>query len=207
MEKAAETLYTAKMQHNAATIEKLVVMQYNTFQTVNKLVRYLIGAVMIAYGLITYDKGMFTTYLCLLLGGFMLASVNLRPKHNAKLILQQIGRKFPSSEYFFSANGFKDSEKSKEIPYKNLIKIIDDRKYLYLYVSKQSAYMVNGDTVLGKDGLNGLRALIAEKSGIRWSSPATFWNFSIRNLRDAASGREEIFTGERLSDKKFGFFK
>ena len=207
MGKSAEPLYTAKMQHSAATIEKLVVMQYNTFQIVNKLVRYGIGAAMIAYGLITYERGMFTTYLCLLLGGFMFASVNLRPKHNARLIIQQMGNKFPSSDYTFTANGFKDGEKSKEIPYKELIKVIHDRKYLYLYISKQSAYMLNGDTVNGESGLSGLKALITEKTGLKWSSPANFWNFSIRNMRDMMPEKEESYAGDRLSDRKRRFFR
>ncbi len=195
-----ETQYTALMKHNSETIEKLVLMQYNTFQTGNKVIKITIAAVMIAYGVITAGSGMITSYLCLFLGCVLLAGLNVRAKSNAKKIIAQMDGRFPESEYHFSREGFRDSDNSREIPYRNLIKIIDDQSYLYLYITKESAYMVNSRSVYGKDGLTGLKDLISEKTGMKWEKPASFWNFNINTLRDLTGKNKQSFTGERLRD-------
>ena len=60
-------LYTAVMKHNAETIEKLVLMQYNTFQLKNKIAMIIISIALIVYGVFTFSTGMITSYLCLFL--------------------------------------------------------------------------------------------------------------------------------------------
>ena len=79
-----EVLYTAVMKHNADTIEKLVLMQYNTFQVGKKISLILISLVLIAYGVFTFSSGMITSYFCLFLGCVMIAGLNVRSKSNAK---------------------------------------------------------------------------------------------------------------------------
>ncbi len=193
-------MYTALMKHNAETIEKLVLMQYNTFQIRRKIVSILLSIAMILYGVFTFHTGMITSYFCLFLGCVMIAGLNVRAKSNARKILAQLSGKYPSSEYYFSEAGFRDSKKSGEIPYSNLIWLIDDRKYLYLYITKESAYMVNNSSVYGEGGLDGLKELLSEKSGQKWSSPSTFWNFNINSLRELLGSRSSGFEGERLND-------
>ena len=195
-----EVLYTAVMKHNADTIEKLVLMQYNTFQVGKKISLILISLVLIAYGVFTFSSGMITSYFCLFLGCVMIAGLNVRPKSNARKIIAQMNNRFPSSEYYFSSTGFKDSEKSKEISYQSLIKLIDDKKYLYLYISKESAYMVNASSVYGEGGVNGLKNLISEKAGCKWTKPSSFWSFNINNMRELFGNRTSRFEGERLKD-------
>ena len=195
-----KVLYTALMKHNAETIEKLVLMQYNTFQIRKKIVMILISLALIAYGVFTYRSGMITSYFCLFLGCVMIAGLDVRAKSNAKKIIAQLNNKFPSSQYYFSSAGFRDSEKGKEIPFQSLIKLLDDKKYLYLYVSRESAYMVNNASVYGEGGLDGLKQLISDKAGIKWSKPSSFWNFNIHTLRELLEKKTSSFKGERLPD-------
>ena len=101
-----KVLYTAVMKHNAETIEKLVLMQYNTFQIGKKITLILISLALIAYGVITFSSGMITSYFCLFLGCVMIAGLNVRPKSNAKKIIAQMNNSFPSSEYYFSSTGY-----------------------------------------------------------------------------------------------------
>ncbi len=195
-----KVLYTALMKHNANTIEKLVLMQYNTFQVKNKLIQILLSLLLILYGVFTFHTGMVTSYLCLFLGCVMIAGLDVRAKSNARKIISQMNNRFPSSAYYFTSTGFKDSEKSKEIPYTELIKLIDDRKYLYLYVSKESAYMIANASVYGDGGLEGLKKLLSEQTGINWTRPASFWSFNINNLRELF-GKKSSYEGERLPDR------
>ena len=52
--------YTAKMKHSADTIERLVVMQYNTFQTRNKFLRVFLAMAMLVYGVYMSGRQMIT---------------------------------------------------------------------------------------------------------------------------------------------------
>ena len=192
------------MQHDEGTIEKLVLMQYNTFQLKSKIIKIVISIAMLVYGVVTIESKMFTSYICLFLGSVMIAGLNVRPKSNAKKLSEQMKGRFPSSDYRFSSKGFRDSEKSKEIPYKKLVKLIDDKTYLYLYVSEESAYMVRNASVKGEDRLEGLKKLLSDKSGLKWSRSASIWSFNIGNVRELmASGGAggSAYVGERLGDR------
>ena len=196
----AKVLYTALMKHNAETIEKLVLMQYNTFQLKNKIAMIIISIELIVYGVFTFSTGMITSYLCLFLGCVMIAGLNVRAKSNAKKIIAQMNNNFPSSQYYFSSTGFRDSEKGKEIPYQKIIKLIDDKQYLYLYISRESAYMVNNASVYGEGGLSGLKNLTSDKTGLKWTKPSSFWSFNIHTIRELLGRESSSFEGERLSD-------
>lgn len=192
--------YTAKMKHNAGTIERLVLMQYNTFQTRNKLLRVFLAMAMLVYGVYMSGRQMVTPYLCLFLGCVLLAGMNVRPKSNAKKLIAQMGGRFPSSDYSFSDSSFLDGAGASPVPYSSLIKLIDDRAYLYLYVSRQSAYMIDRSTVKGPDGPDGFKEFLAEKTGLKWSRSTNFWTFSIRDLRSSGGSRGGE-DGPRLSDR------
>ena len=196
----SELKYTALMKHNAESIEKLVLMQYNSFQVRNKLVRVAFAFVMLVYGVVTAGKGLFTSYLCLILGSMILAGLNVRPKSNARKLIAQMNGTFPSSEYYFTDHGFRDSKDGKEIPYQKLIRLIDDKDFLYLYISKESAYMVDNRSVYGADGLKGLKTLIKEKTGLSWRKPSSFWTFNIYSLQELFGRTKDAFEGERLRD-------
>lgn len=193
-------IYSAKMQHNSDTIERLVVMQYNTFQIKNKLFRVFISMVMLVYGVLMSGKQLITPYLCLFLGCVILAGLNVRPKSEAKKLISQMGRRFPSSDYSFSENSFLDGAGASPISYSSLIKLIDDRAYLYLYVSRQSAYMIDRNTVKGPEGLDGFKDFLAQKAGLKWSRSKNFWLFSIKDLR-SCDGTHSDDDGPRLSDR------
>ena len=194
--------YTAKMKHSGETITRLVVMQYDTFQFGKKFVRILFSLVLIAYGALFLQEKMVTPILALFLGCMMIAGLNTRPKHNANLLIKQMNGKFPSSDYYFSETGFKDSVKSEEIPYSRLVRLVDDRKYMYFYVTKESAYMVDNASVKGEGGLEGLKDFVAAKSGLKWTRPVTLLNFGLNTFRQNR-GREDNYSGPRLTDRNF----
>ena len=192
--------YTAKMKHSADTIERLVVMQYITVQTTNKLIRVFLAMAMLVYGVYMSGRQMITPYLCLFLGCVLLAGLNVRPKSNARKLISQMGGRFPRSDYSFHEKNFSDGAGASPIPYSSLIKLIDDRSYLYLYVSKQSAYMLDRSTVNGPDGLEGFKVFLTDKTGLKWSRGTNFWTFSIKDLR-SSGGKQSGEDGPRLGDR------
>lgn len=186
--------YTAKMQHSEETIKRLVLTQYGSFQYWKKLLRIALALGMIAFGILGSGELVSTT-VCLLFGCILLTGLNTRPNHNAKMICAQMKGQFPSSDYSFTDKGFRDHDGGELIAYSGLVRLVEDREYMYLYISTQSAYMVDKSTVSG-DGAEGLKSLIAAAAGLRWTKPVTLMNFSIRTV--FAGRRDKGFEGYRL---------
>ena len=196
-----EILYRAKMNHNATTIEKLVVMQFSVFQMPKKIMLIISAVLMIIYGLIMSKKGLITSYFCLFLGCTIITGLDVRPKMNARKAIRQLNGKYPVSSYSFSQVGFRDADNRKELSYSTLKKLAYDQKYLYLYVSSKSAYMVSASSVQGIDGLNGLKNLISGESGLRWERPFTFWSFKAKDLFELLGDKDrKRRVGRRLGD-------
>lgn len=180
--------YTAKMQHSEKTIVRLAETQYNTFQYGKKLVRMGLAMVMILIGLSMGNEGYVTPMLCLFFGCVLLAGLNVRVRSNAHKICAQMNGKYPSSEYVFRDDGFRFYAEGEWIPYAKLIRLVEDRQYFYLYISSQSAYMVDRATVSG-DGDAGLKRFLAERTGQKWTRPFNLLNFRFRSI--FARGKEK----------------
>lgn len=185
-------IYRAKMKHSADTIKKLVQTQYDTFQFGRKILNMAIAFGLILFGLYA-DPSMFMPLIALFVGCVLLANINAVPRMRAKEVLQQMGGKFPKSDYSFLEKGFKFYDKGEIIPYSSLIRLVEDRQYLYLYVSEQSAYMMDKGTVTG-GSLEDLKTFLKIETGLTWTRPASLFNFK---LKDVLRKKEE-YKGPRL---------
>ena len=172
--------YRAKMQHNRTTIHKLIQTQYDTFQFGKKLGHIAIAVGLILYGLYA-DQTMFTPMFALFVGCVMLANINAYPKANANRVLKMMGEDYPKSDYVFEKDSFRFNEEAEPVPYSKIIRLVEDREYLYLYVSKQSAYMVDKSTVSGGN-VNDLKTFLAIETLQKWSRPANIFNFRVGDL-------------------------
>lgn len=185
--------YRAKMKHSADTIRKLIQTRYDTFRFGRKLLSAAIAFGLILFGLYA-DPSMFMPMIALFAGCVLLANLNAVPRMQAKEVLQQMGGKFPRSEYAFLEEGFRFYDKGETIPYGNLIRLVEDRQYLYLYVSEQSAYMVDKSTVTGGSPEE-LKTFLKIETGLSWTRPASLFNFKVKDLLPS---REKEPQGPRL---------
>lgn len=186
--------FTAKMVHDESTIVKLSMTQYNTFEYGKKLVRIVIALALIVYGLYA-DSSMLTPIICLLLGCFLMANVSLRPRVRGKKIAEQLHGNYPRSEYSFTEKSFTFSDKGEEVPYGKLMRLVEDREYMYLYISRESAYMVTKSTVSGT-GPEALKKYLSDKTGLKWTKPFSLLTFRFKPFWSGRSKDE--YTGERL---------
>ena len=185
--------YRAKMQHNKDTIQRLVQTQYDTFQFHKKLIHMALAIALILFGLYA-DPSMFMPLIALFVGCVMLANINAYPKAQAKEVLKMMGDHYPQSDYYFDEDSFTFHKDAEAVPYRNIIRLVEDREYLYLYVSKQSAYMVDKKTISrGKD--MELEDFLSVETGLKWSRPANLLNFRVKDL---FSGSKDDYTGPRL---------
>lgn len=185
--------YRAKMEHNKQTIYKLVQTQYDTFQFHKKLIHAALAMGMILFGLYA-DSTMITPLIALFVGCVMLANLNAYPRMQAKQVLEMMGEEYPKSDYHFEADHFTFNEEAEAVAYSKLIRLVEDREYLYLYVSKQSAYMVDKKTISrGKD--MELRDFLAIQTGLKWTRSANLLSFRIKDL---TAGSSDNYKGPRL---------
>lgn len=186
--------YTAKMQHNEDTIRRLVETQYGTFQFGKKLLRLVLAVGMIAFGVFGSSELVSPT-VCLIFGCILLTGLNTRARYNAKKICTQMKGDYPKSDYSFDDKDFRFYDKGEPIPYSNLIRLVEDKEYMYLYISRESAYMVEKASV-SDDGAEGLKALLEKASGLKWTKPVTLMNFGFRSLM--GKRKKDDYEGYRL---------
>jgi len=180
--------YTASMKHDARTIGKLVETQQRTFQFGRRAAHLLVSVLLILYGLFV-GKGSFTSYLALVAGCVMVTGLNAGIRRHAQRIVQQMDGDFPQSRYTFFEKGFRFYDKGEEIPYGKLVRLVEDREYLYLYISGQSAYMVDQSTISGGSPAE-LKAFLRAKTGLSWTRPNSLLTFSLPALWKR-SGRDD----------------
>lgn len=189
--------YTAKMEHNSKTIEKLVETQQRVFQFGQRVGYMLISALLIIYGLYA-DKSMYTSYLALFAGCVMVTGLSFNTKRHAQALVKQMEGNFPKSNYTFTDQGFTDYSEGDIIPYQKLYRLVEDQKYLYLYVNKQSAYMVDKSTVL-RGTPSDLKNFLSSKTALNWTRPNSLLNLSFLKLfREKEAERKSSYQGPRL---------
>lgn len=188
-------MYHAKMRHNTTTITKLIQTQYDTFQFKNKLAQVLVGFGLVLFGLFA-PKEWFMPWIALFVGCVMLANLNLVPKRQAKQVLAQMGKNFPKSDYTFSDAGFTFYDKGDSIPYKSLIRLVEDDRYCYLYISQMSAYMVDKRTITGGT-VEAWKNFLSSKADLSWTRPASLLTF---RFKDLFPPKEREYTGPQLKN-------
>lgn len=148
-------------------------MQYNQFQAWKRIFGIVFGFACIVIGL----ESSFSSSFGLLLiaaGAIVLSSLNAPAKALAKTLCDGFGGNPPFVNYTFSPEAFTYAENGEPVPYSSVVRLVDDGEFLYIYVSKKTAYMVSDFSVEGNGGLPGLKKLLAKGSGQEWRKPKKY---------------------------------
>lgn len=168
------------MEHSSDTVKRFTALQYNTFEPLGKIVKIILALALIIIGSLS---GSSTALIFLLfLGCVLITNLNAKAQSIADQVERALNGKFPKLEYSFTETGFIDGNGRPEIPYTELFRLIEDDEYFYLFVSKSSGYMIEASSVTGEDSTEGLKRLIAEKSGLEWTRPVTLVTLRLKDL-------------------------
>ena len=173
-------LYRAKMQHSSDTLKRFTVLQYDTFEPLGKLLRLAAAVVLIVIGAFSGSSALLV--FLLFVGCVLMTNLNFKAVAVADRVERALGGKFPTLAYSFSDSGFTDGEGREKVAYASLIRLIEDKEYLYLFVSKASGYMIELSSVTGDGGAEGLKRLLSEKSGCKWTSPVTLLTLRLKDF-------------------------
>ena len=171
---------SASMQHTEATIRLLSRTQYRIFCFGRRAVQALCGLILILLSL--RGQGSIMTVLCLFAGCWLCMNTDVPAKVRAGKVIDSMQGRFPLTRYTFYGEAFTliAGDKQERIAYTSLIRLVEDDAYLYLYISKLSAYMV--DKATASPDVQTIRRLVGDGSGLRWTRPTSLVNFSLRTL-------------------------
>lgn len=175
------------MQHAPETIRRLSFMQYQTFGFAQKIAQASLSCLLVIIGIRDWRQLPVLSILCLFAGCWMFSSFRVVPRYRAKKICQSFHGHYPFTRYEFGKENFTfygDSGK-ETVPYARLIRLVEDSAYLYLYISRQSAFMIDLKTLRPEENSRGiekqsksqiqlqniLKEMISEGSGLQWTRP------------------------------------
>lgn len=167
------------MQHSAETIQRLSKMQYDTFQMGKKIAQITCGIILIYLGF-TMSSSLPVAAICMLFGCILFTGTNMPAKHRADKIIKAMDGKYPKTSYIFMDNAFEIcAEEHATIRYSDLIHLGEDAGYLYLYISRTAAYMIDKSTI---SSLEEVMDRIANATGKEWLKAKTLSYYSIPAL-------------------------
>ena len=159
-----QSFYRAKITHSGKTVEQLYKMQYYVYEKPRMLLRLLIG-----FGLVAVAVA----------AGFRDFPAAVR----ADRALMERKAVLPNMNYSFGSETLRlTGEGSMDIPYKKITRLVEDKQYLYLFLSRNSVCMMEKDSVKPAD-IMAFAQFMEEKTGLKWRAEKPFLNMSIYDLR------------------------
>lgn len=183
-------MMTASMRHTEQTLRQLSITQYNTFCFGRRAVQAVCGLILIGLGISGGNAVL--SVLCLFAGCWLCMNTDTPAKVRAGKVIEGMHGRFPFTRYRFNPAeilldaGEDGDGEPQRIAYSSLIRLVEDEGYLYLYISRLSAYMIDKATVA--PDVASLKALIGRQTGLKWTRPTSFLNFSLRTLLAGRKG-------------------
>ena len=178
----AESYYRAKITHTEKTVEQLYKMQYYVYEKPRMILRMLIGFSLVLTAVVTG----FPTWakaLLLLFGAWLLVSRDFPAAVRADRALSERKAKLPNMSYSFGPEAVNlTGEGSMDIPYSNFTRLVEDRQFLYLFVTRNSICMIEKDSVKPAD-IMAFAKYMEEKTGLKWRAEKSFLSMSIYDIR------------------------
>lgn len=174
--------WKASIAYDSKNTIRLSKTLQNTFHFWQKVLLMAFSVVVAAAGLAVganTPEGL----LMLALGCIMLVNTDMSARARARHTLSQLRGYIPRMEYTFGETSFRGTTDREDntFSYSTIIRLVDDRKFLYLFQNKESAFMVDKATVEPK-GCGALKEHIAKQVGLQWTYPGNLFNTGLLTL-------------------------
>lgn len=179
----ASPKYTARIVHTERSIDTMFRTQYYTYERLQIVVRVVIGVVLAALALLL-SMPMWLRGLLLLAGGWLIGARDFPSQIRAAKAAEGRHGVLPTMEYeFYDGNLRLSGEGSMSISYKKIERLVEDEKYLYLFLSKDSVCMIDKETVRPKK-VEELMKLLSEQCKQPWKKEKSLLSLNFYELRD-----------------------
>lgn len=177
--------FTAYINHSYETILRMCRTMDDTFFFKRKLLMAFGGIALTVMGVWNMEN--IAGILMLMIGCWMLASLNLPAKNQADNIKKALGGKYPSNKYEFQDKHFVLYAQNQDIVnYSSLVRLVEDEGYLYLCLNEQASYMLEKAS-LGTE-LDKFKAFMEKATSLVWKKPYRLSTFNIRHMLELLGG-------------------
>lgn len=177
--------FTAHIHHTYDTILRMCRAMDDTFFFKRKILMALGGMALAVLGV--WNMESVAGILFLMIGCWLLASLNLPAKNQADNIKKALSGKYPQNKYeFFDKHFVLYAQNQDIINYSKLVRLVEDEGFCYLCLNEQAGYMLEKAS-LGNE-LENFRAFMQKATGLEWTKPYRLSTFNIRHLTQMLSG-------------------
>lgn len=179
------------MEHTEESIYRLSSVQFNVFGVWHKIARIITALTLLWLG-VNMKSSVVVAAFCLMVGAWMIASLNQIPKHKARKLIGSADGKLPKSSYAFEEQHIriKSTGASSTISYDQIVRLVEDDDYFYLFINRNAAYMVAKKSI--EPNAKELRSFLAEHTGLQWTANRPLWKMNVRDIISRAkSGRRK----------------
>lgn len=184
--------FTAHISHTEESIRRLSQVQYDIFGIGKKLRIFLTGLLLLGVSLFV-ELYQTASILLMLLGCWLLVSMNMPQRRQADKLIALIQGDYPSSAYSFSGEGLTVRSAGTETftAYNRMVALAQDQSYFYIFISRMSAYMFPKDTLSPQDA-QGFADFIARETGLSFVKPCSLLGISARELNRRMHNRRVL---------------
>ena len=171
--------YTAHIHHTYDTILRMCRAMDDTFYFKRKITGALVGVMLAVFGV--WNASSVAGILMMMIGCWMLASLNLPAKNQADSVRKALGGKYPQNKYeFFDKHFVLYAQNQDIINYSNLIRLVEDEGYCYLCLTVQAGYMLEKAS-LGNE-LDSFKAFMEKATDLKWTKPYRLSTFNLKQM-------------------------
>ena len=174
--------YQGRIDHTEDSIQALFQAQYNTYRLGWVVLTAAAGVALVAAGLFA-PVGHLAQGLLILAGCMLFVGRDFPAIVRAEKVIEARGGRLPAASVTFCAGHMELEEggMKKKLRYDQLDRILQDRKFLYLFFGPDSAVMVERASVTPGSAQD-VMDLVASRSGKQWEAPFSLLTFNIRDL-------------------------
>lgn len=177
----SKALFKKKFKHSKESVIALNQVQHLSFNKKAILIQLAIGTIMIFLGIFTNINTVVNIVL-IVFGCALALGWKEIPKMNAEKTIEGLGEELPETTFTFFEDSFitKSGEFEKTTQYSEIIRIVNDTKYNYLFISRESAFILSKSKEIDEE--KKFHSFICEKTQLNWIEIKAFGMFSIPNL-------------------------
>lgn len=172
--------YFASVTYNKDTLETLGKVQ-NRCNTTHNFVYLALCLILILAG---FNFGLNTTagILCVALGCFCIPLLNATGKSATAKIIEALHGQSIDVQYSFYGNGFScaTQDKTTRFQYTDLKKLYEDTDHLYIFPSKNQAFMISKSSLKPHD-LETFKKDLAKEAHLSWQNSLSILTFHLDN--------------------------
>jgi len=175
--------YTARIEHSEATVKAMAKAQYESFRPKSYYYLFAASLIMLAAAIFwkTMPNGLQILFIAA--GCFILVGLGSPPKRLAEQVIKNLRGNFPKMGYVFTDASVQltGADAATELKYKEILLLVEDPRYFYIFIQNRSAYMLDRSSV--KPDAEAFKAFLSKKTGLDWSRNSNPLNKSLKNLR------------------------